>query len=64
MDSSLTKSSASSSGSQYDFLVKVKFIGDSNVGKSSIVLRFCDDSFSQDMMPTIGVDYKSKVFTI
>lgn len=49
---------------RYDYLVKVKLVGDSNVGKSSIVLRFCDDSFQATMMPTIGVDYKSKVYDI
>ena len=31
---------------KYDYLVKVKTVGDSNVGKSSIVVRFVDDSFS------------------
>ena len=31
---------------KYDYLVKVKTVGDSNVGKSSIVIRFVDDTFS------------------
>ena len=31
---------------RYDYLVKIKMVGDSNVGKSSIVLRFCEDQFS------------------
>ncbi len=57
--------------SKYDYLVKVKIIGDSAVGKSSIVMRFVDDKFSESMAPTIGnlltytclgVDYKSKIF--
>ena len=39
-------------------------VGDSSVGKSSIVLRFCEDSFSESLMPTIGVDYKSKIFDV
>ena len=49
---------------RYDYLVKVKMVGDSNVGKSCIVLRFCSDSFSDTMVPTIGVDYKSKIFDV
>ncbi len=39
---------------KYDYLVKVKMVGDSNAGKSSIVIRFCEDSFTDNTMPTIG----------
>lgn len=42
------------SKSRYDYLVKIKMVGDSAVGKSSIVMRFCDDSFTDNTMPTIG----------
>ena len=49
---------------KYDYLVKVKTVGDSNVGKSSIVVRFVDDTFSGQMAPTIGVEYKSKIFEV
>ena len=31
----------------YDFLFKLLLIGDSSVGKTAILLRFSDDSFSQ-----------------
>jgi GTPase SAR1 family protein len=43
-----------SSKLKYDYLVKVKMVGDSNAGKSSIVIRFCEDSFTDNTMPTIG----------
>ena len=49
---------------KYDYLIKVKTVGDSNVGKSSIVARFVDDLFSGKMAPTIGVEYKSKIFEV
>ena len=52
------------SGIKYDYLLKVKTVGDSNVGKSSIVVRFVDDTFSGLMAPTIGVEYKSKIFEV
>lgn len=42
---------------RYDYLVKVKMVGDSAVGKSSIVMRFCDDSFTDNTMPTIGMHF-------
>jgi len=43
-------------GYQYKFLL----IGDSRVGKSSLVRRFADDSFEQSYLATIGVDFKIK----
>jgi len=44
---------------------KLLMIGDSGVGKSSILLRFVDDQFSDSGMdPTIGVDFKVKMFKL
>lgn len=44
----------------YDHLFKVVIIGNSSVGKSSILSRFCDDIFAESFIPTIGVDFKIK----
>ena len=38
----------------YDYLIKLLLIGDSGVGKSAILMRFADDSFSQSFITTIG----------
>jgi len=46
---------------QKEILLKIKLIGDSSVGKSSIVTRLCGEPFKEDIGPTIGVDYKSKI---
>lgn len=42
----------------YDHLIKLLLIGDSAVGKSSLLLRFCDDSFSPSFISTVGIDFK------
>ena len=39
----------------YDLLFKILFIGDAGVGKSSILLRFTDDMFDENLQSTIGV---------
>ncbi|KAG5025587.1 hypothetical protein JHK82_021483 [Glycine max] len=50
----------SSSGHQeFDYLFKLLMIGDSGVGKSSLLLSFTSDAF-EDLSPTIGVDFKVK----
>lgn len=43
---------------QYDYLFKIILLGDSGVGKTSIILRFSDDSFNSDFHSTIGVDFR------
>lgn len=42
----------------YDYLFKILIIGDSNVGKSCILMRFSDDCFTESHISTIGVDFK------
>lgn len=44
----------------YDHLFKILMIGDAGVGKSSMLLRFTDDSFDDHIQSTIGVDFKVK----
>jgi len=47
----------------YDHKFKLLLIGDSDVGKSSILLRFIDDVF-EHIHSTIGVDFKLKILNI
>lgn len=51
-------------GPSYDHLFKLLIIGDSGVGKSSILLRFCDDEFNDKQASTIGVDFKTKFMQV
>ena len=39
---------------------KILLLGDSEVGKSSFILRFCEDTFREDSLTTIGLDTKTK----
>jgi len=48
-------------GADHDHLVKLFFLGDSEVGKTSLVMRFCEGRFEENFMVTIGVDCKSKL---
>jgi Ras-related protein Rab-1A len=47
-----------------DFSFKIVLVGDTCVGKSSILVRFCDDIFSDNYITTIGVDFKFKTLLL
>ncbi|KAH8254954.1 ras-related protein Rab-35 [Drosophila serrata] len=48
----------------FDHLFKLLIIGDSGVGKSSLLIRFSDDTFSGSYITTIGVDFKIRTVDI
>lgn len=48
----------------YDWLVKVIILGDSGVGKTNVLSRFCDEKFTLSHMATIGVDFKIKTIEV
>ena len=49
---------------KYDFIFKVLLLGNSDVGKSSIILRYVDQTWSDTFVPTIGVDFKVKTVQV
>jgi Ras-related protein Rab-1A len=49
---------------EYDYLFKLVIIGNSSVGKSSLLLRFADDSFSDSYLTTIGVDFRFRTINV
>ncbi|XP_071803357.1 ras-related protein Rab-18-like [Asterias amurensis] len=44
--------------------LKILIIGESGVGKSSLLLRFTDDTFDPEQSATIGVDFKVKTLSV
>ena len=50
--------------SDFETLIKLSIIGDSNVGKSNFLFKFIDDQFSPLHVATIGFDYKSRITTL
>lgn len=44
----------------HDYYVQLMLIGDCNVGKSSIMMRFSDDNYVSNYVATIGIDFKVK----
>ena len=44
--------------------LKLLIIGESGVGKSSLLLRFTDDAFDPEQAATIGVDFKVKTINV
>lgn len=47
-----------------NYLVKVIVIGDSGVGKTNLITRFCQNHFKDSYVATIGVDFKIKTLPI
>jgi len=44
----------------YDQGYKIIIAGSSGVGKSSLLVRFVDNIYSDNLLSTIGVDFKFK----
>ena len=42
---------------EYDYLFKLLLIGNSGVGKSSLLFRFSENVWEDKFIPTIGVDF-------
>ncbi|MGH0156705.1 UNVERIFIED_CONTAM: hypothetical protein FKN15_058383 [Acipenser sinensis] len=47
-----------------DRLFKIVLVGNSNVGKTSLLRRFCDDCFYPGTSATVGIDYSVKTVTV
>merc|ERR1719218_397177 len=53
-----------SSAKKYDQNIKLLLIGDSGVGKTCLMLRYAQGTFSETFITTVGIDYKYKFIEI
>ena len=44
---------------EYDIMIKALLIGDSTVGKTSIIGKYLDKNFSDKTKNTVGIDFKN-----
>ena len=44
--------------------LKILLLGDSSVGKTSLMIKFTDKEFNENSCSTIGVEIKNKVIII
>ena len=49
---------------EYDLMFKILLLGDSGVGKSSLLLRYTKNEFNTDIRSTIGVEFAVKFLKI
>jgi small GTP-binding protein len=49
--------------SSSDIILKILTLGESSVGKSSIIRRFTNNKFNEQFLTTVGVDFKSKIIS-
>jgi len=49
---------------EYDYIMKLIIVGDSGVGKSTLLKMYCDHEFSESYISTIGVDFKIKTIQV
>uniref|UniRef100_A0A8C9TWP5 Calcium release activated channel regulator 2A n=1 Tax=Scleropages formosus TaxID=113540 RepID=A0A8C9TWP5_SCLFO len=47
-----------------DRLFKIVLVGNSSVGKTSVLRRFCDDCFHPGTLATVGIDYSVKALML
>lgn len=45
---------------EYDYLFKFLIVGDSNVGKTCLLVRYTMDEFTEHTNKTIGIDFNIK----
>lgn len=45
----------------FDYIAKVILVGETNVGKTNILTRYCKDEFKSDSSATVGIEFAYKI---
>lgn len=48
------------SDGDYDYLIKFLALGDSGVGKTSLLYQYTDGKFNAKFITTVGIDFREK----
>ena len=48
----------------YDYRIRLALLGDSLVGKTSMIIRFIDNIFSPNIRETVGINCRSKIISL
>lgn len=51
---------SSNKDNDFDYMFKLLIIGNSSVGKTSVLFRYADEQFSSAFVSTVGIDFKVK----
>uniref|UniRef100_A0A8C9HLM6 Ras-related protein Rab-1A n=1 Tax=Piliocolobus tephrosceles TaxID=591936 RepID=A0A8C9HLM6_9PRIM len=54
----------SSMNPKYDYLFELLLIGDSGAGRSCLLRRFADDTYTESYISTVGVDFKIRTIEL
>ena len=45
---------------EFDYMFKLLIIGNSSVGKTSVLFRYADEQFTSQFVSTVGIDFKGE----
>ena len=45
-------------GPSFDYMFKIILVGDSGVGKTAFLSRYCDSTFINNPVSTVGIDFR------
>jgi len=57
-------SAASNTGKKNSVVVKVGMVGDSQIGKTSLMVKYVEGTFDEDYIQTLGVNFMEKTISI
>ena len=46
---------------KFDLSFKILTVGESGVGKTSLLLQYVESTFSDSLLSTVGIDFKCKL---